>query len=166
MQGVFRTGANAPTNEGEGYPLDENKCRGFSPLLTFLSVLSGSGRPFAESAKILSRALGFPTSATAVQSNSGSAGEQLDDDPYRVIAATKRHQGCHVLLLEMDSTTSPQIQQEEGIGGRESLKQPTEWKMCHVGSIRKLVGGKICEDCMRSFERRRQREYPHPHVPS
>ena len=58
-----------------------DKCRGFSPLLTFLSVLSGSGRPFAESAKILSKALGFPISATAVQSNSESAGEQLDDDP-------------------------------------------------------------------------------------
>jgi hypothetical protein len=50
------------------------------------------------------------------------------------------------MLVQMDSTTSPQIHQEEGIEGRESLKQPTEWKMCHIGNIQRLQKGKLVEE--------------------
>jgi hypothetical protein len=135
---------------GGYYPLDEklglDKCAGFSPLLTFLMVLSGSARPFAESSKFLSKTLGFPISATAVQANTEKARLQLSDEPHKRIAAERRHQSCEVMLVEMDSTTSPQIRQEQGLSGRESLRQPTEWKMCHVGNIQKLRGGKVTQE--------------------
>ena len=47
------------------------------------------------------------------------------------------------MIVQMDSTTTPQITEEEGISGRESLKQPTEWKMCHVGVVQKFSGGEL-----------------------
>lgn len=138
-------------NKEGGYsPLDEmlatDKCGGFSPLMTFLIALLAAGRPFEESARILSKTLGFSVSSTAVQRNSEEAGAQLSDEPLKVINQRKRRQGCDVMLVEMDSTTSPQIHQEDGITGRESLKQPTEWKMCHVGTIQKLRGGQVKDE--------------------
>ncbi len=135
---------------GGYYPLDEklglDKCGGFSPLLTFLQVLFGASRPFEESSELLSKVLGFGVSATAVQWNTENAGGDLSDDPYRVIGSERRRKGSDVMIVEMDSTTSPQIHQEEGIRGRESLKQPTEWKMCHVGTIQKFVGGEVIDE--------------------
>ena len=63
---------------GGYYPLDEklgvDKCGGFSPLLTFLQVLFGASRPFEESSVLISKALGFGVSATAVQWNTENAG--------------------------------------------------------------------------------------------
>lgn len=101
--------------KGGYYPLDErlgvNKCGGFSPFMTFLQVLFGATRPFEESAELLSKALGFSISSTAVQWNTEHAGGQLADDPYGVIEE---------LIVEMDSTTSPQIQLRksgEGVDG-------------------------------------------------
>lgn len=133
--------------EGGYYPLDErlgmDRCRGFSPLLTFLQVLCGASRPFEESGQLLSKALGFGMSATAVQSNTEGAGEQLEDDPYVGIESKWRTQGCEELIVQMDSTTSPQIQVMEGVRGRESLKAPTEYKMCHLGSIQRRRGGVV-----------------------
>jgi hypothetical protein len=133
--------------KGGYYPLDErlgvDKCGKFSPFLTFLQVLFGSTRPFEESAELLSKALGFSISSTALQWNTEHAGEQLDDDPYRVIEESWRMKGCEELIVQMDSTTSPQIQPIEGVTGRESLKAPTEWKMCHVGTVQRLQGGKV-----------------------
>ena len=140
---------------GGYYPLDEllglDKCGGFSPLMTFLQVLFGSSRPFEESGELISEVLGFGVSATAVQRNTEEAGEQLDDNPFHVIDKHQRGRSCEVMIVEMDSTTSPQIHQEEGIRGRESLKQPTEWKMCHVGTIQKFGGGEL--DCEWSVAR-------------
>jgi len=133
--------------KGGYYPLDEKlgveKCGKFSPFLTFLQVLFGSTRPFEESAELLSKALGFSISSTAVQWNTEHAGEQLEDDPYKVIEEKWRMKGCEELIVQMDSTTSPQIQPIEGVTGRESLKAPTEWKMCHVGTVQRLQGGKV-----------------------
>ena len=135
---------------GGYYPLDEklglDKCGGFSPLMTFLQVLFGASRPFEESSELLSKVLGFGVSATAVQWNTETAGGDLSDDPYRVIEDERRRKGCDVMIVEMDSTTSPQIHQEEGITGVESLKQPTEWKMCHVGTIEKFIGGELIDE--------------------
>ena len=42
------------------------------------------------------------------------------------------------MIVEVDGTMSPQIHEEEGITGRESLKQPTEYKECNLISIQKL----------------------------
>jgi len=43
-----------------------------------------------------------------------------------------------LMIVEVDGTMSPQIHEEEGITGRESLKQPTEYKECNLISIQKL----------------------------
>lgn len=133
--------------KGGYYPLDErlgvDKCGGFSPFLTFLQVLFGATRPFEESSVLLSKALGFAISSTAVQWNTENAGGQLDDDPYVVIEERWRRESYEELIVEMDSTTSPQIQPLEGVRGRESLKAPTEWKMCHVGTVQRRQGGKV-----------------------
>ena len=133
--------------KGGYYPLDErlgmDKCGGFSPFLTFLQVLFGSARPFEESSQLLSKALGFPVSSTAVQWNTENAGGQLEDEPYQRIDKGLRSEQCDELVVQMDSTTSPQITSVEGVSGRESLKAPTEWKMCHVGTLQRLKGGKV-----------------------
>jgi hypothetical protein len=95
---------------------------------------------------LISKALGFGVSSTAVQWNTENAGEQLDDNPYHVIDKEHRRSRCEEMIVQMDSTSSPQIHQEEGISGRESLKQPTEYKMCHVGIVQKLTGGELTEE--------------------
>lgn len=119
------------------------KCGKFSPFLTFLQVLFGSTRPFEESAELLSKALVFPISATALQWNTEHAGGQLFDDPYKVIEVRWRMKACEELIMQMDSTTSPQILPMEVVTGRESLKAPTERKMCHVGTVQRLQAGKM-----------------------
>jgi len=127
------------------YPLDEklglDKVHGFSPLLTYLQVLYGSTRPFEESAKLLGEAIGFKLCATAVQRNTEEVGAVLSDDPRRVIEAKKRQTRCATMVVEVDGTTSPQIHEEPGIGGREGLKQPTQWKVCNVVTIQKFNRG-------------------------
>ena len=45
---------------------------------------------------------------------------------------------CELMVVEVDGTTSPQIAEEEGITGRESLKLPTEYKECNVLVVEKL----------------------------
>jgi hypothetical protein len=136
--------------KGGYYPLDERlgmeRCRGFSPLMTFLQVLCGASRPFEESAQLLSKALGFSISSTAVQSNTETAGGQLEDDPYGVIDPRWRSQGPEQLIVQMDSTTSPQIQEAEGVTGRESLKAPTEYKMCHLGVLQRHQAGVVQQE--------------------
>ncbi len=91
---------------GGYYPLDEllgvEKCRGFSPFLTFLQVLFGATRPFEESGELLSKALGFSISSTAVQSNTEHAGNQLDDNPYRANDESWRAKECEELIVQMD----------------------------------------------------------------
>jgi hypothetical protein len=133
--------------EGGYYPLDEvlgmEKCGGFSPYLTFLQVMFGSTRPFEESSQLLSKVLGFSISATAVQNNTEGVGGQLSDEPYERIEKRWRAEGCEEFIVQMDSTTSPQITAMQGVSGRESLKAPTEWKMCHTGTIQRIKGGKV-----------------------
>jgi hypothetical protein len=128
-----------PHLKGGYYPLDERfgieKCRGFSPFPTFLQVMFGSSRLFEESAELLSKALRFSISSAALQWNTEQAGRQLSDDAQRVIEESWRMKGCEEIVVQMDSTTSPQITPLEGVTGRESLKAPTEWKMCHVGTL-------------------------------
>ena len=135
---------------GGYYPLDEklglDKCGGFSPLLTFLQVLFGATRPFEESAGLLSKALGVGISSTAVQWNTENAGSQLEDEPHRVSKDSWRSKGCEEMIVQMDSTTSPQIQGLEGTTGRPSLKAPTEWKMCHVGTLQRRRAGKVKQE--------------------
>ncbi len=143
-----------------GYvPLDEklglDRCSGgFSPLLTFLQVLFGSSRPFAESAQLLSAVLGFPVSPTAVQRNTEGAGARLEDDPYRRIPEAWQQAGCARLIVQMDSTTSPQIQPLEGVSGRAGLKAPTEYKMAHVGTLQRCTaeGRRISEWTVSRYE--------------
>lgn len=124
------------------HPLDEklgvDKCYGFSPLMTYLQTLYGGSRPYEESSRLLGNALGFAVSATAVQRNTEEVGRRLDDEPIRVIDRRRRDRKCKLMVVEMDGTTSPQIHQEKGIEGRESLRQPTEWKQCNVATIQKI----------------------------
>lgn len=135
-----------PHQENRVYIEGQEAVFGFSSLMTFLMVLLGAGRPFEKSSSIFSKALGVPVSSTAVQRNREEAWEQLSDEPYDVIEQKKHRRRFDVMLVEMDSTASPYIHEEEGIVGRESLKQPTEWKMCNVGTAQRLKEGKVCHE--------------------
>ena len=134
--------------EGEGgyCPLDEKLgvggCAGFSPLMTYLQALFGGSEAYATGARRLSAALGFSVSATAVQHNSEMVGERLAFRPFDLLDAKRQSEHCEVMIVEVDGTTSPQIHQEEGVTGRESLKQPTEYKECNLIAIEKRKAGK------------------------
>jgi len=78
-----------------------DKCGGVSPFLTFLQVLFGSTRPLEDSTALLSKAPGFSISSTAVQWDTEHAGEQLKDDPYRVIEEKWRMRECEGLIVQM-----------------------------------------------------------------
>ena len=133
----------AVTGENKGwYPLDErigmDRCAGYSPLMSYLLCFYGSQRPYGDGADALSQTLGFGVSATAVQGNTEMTGKRIDHHPLRVVPLEKQSEACEVMIVEIDGTMSPQIHQEQGITGRESLKQPTEYKECNVISIQKL----------------------------
>ena len=133
----------AIAEESKGwYPLDEkigmDKCAGFSPLMSYLLCFFGSNLPYASGAEKLRQTLGFGVSATAVQRNTERTGERIDHHPLRVIPPRKQSEECRLMIVEVDGTMSPQIHEEEGITGRESLKQPTEYKECNLISIQKL----------------------------
>lgn len=139
-----RPGGYAPLDEKLGF---DRLSGDFSPLLTYLQVLFGSTRPFAESAQLLSAVLGFTVSSTAVQRNTEGTGARLEDDPYRRIPEAWQQSPCERLIVEMDSTTSPQIQPLEGVSGRASLKARTEYKMCHVGTLQRCTAeGKVSSE--------------------
>jgi len=131
---------------GGYYPLDEklgiDGCGGFSPLMTYLQALFGAGESFERSEELLSSSMGFGVSATAIQRNTEATGARIDDRPYRMIGEQKRHESCELMVVEIDGTMSPQIHEEEGFTGRESLKQPTEYKECNVVIVEKHTGGK------------------------
>ena len=59
-----------------------------------------------------------------------------------MIAEEKRSQDCELMVVEIDGAMSPQIHEKEGVTGRESLKQPTEYKECNLVVIDKYKGGK------------------------
>jgi hypothetical protein len=126
---------------GQYSPLDErlglDKCGGYSPLMSFLLSLFGGSEPYAQGERKIGEVCGFLVSATAVQKNTERTGMRLEHHPLKAIPAKKQSEGCELMIVEVDGTMSPQIHQEEGICGREGLKQPTEYKECNVISIEK-----------------------------
>jgi hypothetical protein len=132
------------SDPGGWYPVDEklglDKCLGYSPLMSYLLSSFGASEPFAHAAELLGEALGFPLSATAVQRNTEATGERIPDNPYQLIAAHKAQEKCELMVVEVDGTMSPQILEKDGVSGRESLKQPTEYKECNVVVIEKHNG--------------------------
>jgi hypothetical protein len=131
-------------HKGGYYPLDEklgiDGCGGFSPLMTYLQALFGACESFEHSEELLSSSMGFSVSATAIQRNTEATGARIDDRPYRIIDEKKRHESCELMVVQMDGTMSPQIHEEEGVTGRESLKQPTEYKECNLVIVEKHKG--------------------------
>lgn len=130
-------------NESKGYyPLDEklgmDKCKKFSPFMTYLLTLFGACEAYDPAANKLSKVLGFNVSSTAVQNNTEMTGARLESQPYKVIPDNKQHEECNRMIIEIDGTMSPQIAEKEGIVGRESLKQPTEYKECNIIAIQKF----------------------------
>ena len=138
-----RRGYRIEGEEGRWHPLDEklgvHLCCGYSPLMTYLLSFFGSGESFDPASKKLSAAVGIPISATAVQRNTESVGNKLENRPLRSIEAKHQNTLSDLMIVEIDGTTSPQIKEIEGITGRESLKQPTEYKECNVVVIEKLA---------------------------
>ena len=137
-----RRGYRIEGQRGRWHPLDEklglHVCCGYSPLMTYLLSLFGSGEAFEPGARKLSTAVGIAISATALQHNTETVGRQMDDRPLRSIDSTRQNTSCDLMVVEIDGTTSPQIKEVEGVSGRESLKQPTEYKECNVVVIEKF----------------------------
>jgi hypothetical protein len=132
--------------QGGWSPLEEklglDRCLGYSPLMSYLLTSFGGSEAFARGSQLLSEALGFPISATAVQRNTEAAGDRIPDNPCQMISAKKTNQKSELMVVEVDGTISPQILEKPGVTGRESMKQPTEWKECNVVVIQKLNQGK------------------------
>jgi hypothetical protein len=126
-------------------PLDEklglDRCLGYSPLMSYLLASFGASEPFGRASELLSEALGFKVGPTAVQRNTEAVGERISDNPYKMIGAKKAQEACEVMVVQVDGTISPQILEKQGLSGRESLKQPTDWKECNVVVIQKILGG-------------------------
>lgn len=131
------------TGGGSVYPLDERigitRCFAFTPLMTYLQALFGAGDPYQISATRLSAALGFGVSATAVEHNTEGTGACLERRPRRLLEG--RDEACDLMHIEMDGTMSPQIKEEQGITGRASVRNPTEYKECNVGVVEKYRKG-------------------------
>jgi hypothetical protein len=129
---------------GSYCPLDEKVrmevCGGFSPLLSYLIAAHAVTDSYQTSAKLLSETIGFRVSSTAVQRNTELIGEQLPDCAYEAVPAQKIDEPCELMVVEIDGTMTPQIVEKEGLSGRESLKQPTEYKECNVLVIEKYRG--------------------------
>jgi hypothetical protein len=109
--------------------------------MSYLLTSFGASEPFARASQLLNEALGFTVSPTAVQRNTEAVGERISDNPYALIDSKRGQQACEVMVVQVDGTISPQILEKEGLRGRESLKQPTDWKECNVVVIQKNVGG-------------------------
>jgi hypothetical protein len=77
-------------------------------------------------------------SETALQRNTEAVGYRMETRPLRRIDVCHQNESCDLMIVEVDGTTSPQIHQEQGINGRESLKQPTEYKECNVVVVEKF----------------------------
>lgn len=131
---------------GGWYPIDEklglDRCLGYSPLMSYLIASFGASEPYGRASQLLSEALGFTLSATAIQRNTEAAGQRIGDNPHQLISASKAQESCEVMVVEVDGTISPQITEKQGVSGRESLKLPTEWKQCNVAVIEKYRHGK------------------------
>ncbi len=130
--------------EGGWSPLDEklglDRCLGYSPLMSYLLSSFGASEAFGRAAQLLGEAVGFSVSATAVQRNTEAVGDRIPDNPHAMVDAQRGQQPCEVMVVEVDGTISPQILEKQGVHGRESLKQPTDWKECNVVVVQKLRG--------------------------
>jgi hypothetical protein len=135
--------------EGGWYPLDEklgtNYAGRFSPLMTYLQALFGASESYERSEELLSESIGFHVSATAIQRNTEMTGARIDGSPYRIIPGEKREEGCEMMVVAIDGTMSPQIREKEGVLGRKSLREPTEYKECNLLVVEKHTGGE-CRD--------------------
>ena len=81
--------------------------------------------------------MGINVSATAVETNTERVGRSIDSRPIKSIPTHKQNEASDLMIVEMDATTSPQIKESPGIKGRESMKLPTEYKMCNCFVIQK-----------------------------
>ena len=142
-----RRGYYIPEERSGYYPLDEklgmDLCGRYSPLMSYLLSFFGSCEAYSPAGKKLSAALGFGVSSTAVQNNTEKTGNRLDHHPFGSIPDKKQSEPCDLMIVEIDGTMSPRIREEEGISGRESLKQPTEYKECNVIAIEKSRKGAV-----------------------
>ena len=90
-----RRGYRTQGGEGRWHPMDEklgvHRCCGYSPLMTYLLSLFGSGEAFDPASKKLSVAVGISISATAVQRNTESIGSKLEYRPLRSIEAARQN---------------------------------------------------------------------------
>lgn len=124
------------------HPLDEalgiDRCCGYTPLMSYLVTSFGADEPYGRAAKKLSRSLGFTVSETAVQRNTEAIGARMEERPLKRIDPCRQNEGCDLMIVEVDGTTSPQIHQEPEIDGRAALKQPTEYKECNVVVVEKF----------------------------
>jgi hypothetical protein len=135
---------------GGGYcPVDEKlgvkECVGFTPLMSYLLCLYGGCESYEAGAHKLSETLGFGVSSTGVQRNTEKVGARIDSSPYERIGDEKQGESCETMVVEIDGTMSPQIREQEGITGRESLKQLTEYKECNVVVIEKHNSGEALQ---------------------
>lgn len=135
-QYLHKSGQYSPLDEKLGLDL----CKGFSPLLSYLQSLAGSEDAFGKAAGNLSEALGFKVSATAVQNNTEAVGQRIPEHPFQMISDQKMNETSDLMVVEIDGTMSPQIHEQEGVEGRESLKQPTEYKECNLIVVKKYLG--------------------------
>ena len=120
-------------------------CFGFSPLMTFLICLLGADESYARAAQKLEAVLGFKVSSTAVQRTTEKTGERIPDDPDALIDEQRQRQPCSLMVVEVDGTTSPQITEQEGVTGRDSLRAPTCYKECNLVVIEKHADDKVVD---------------------
>jgi len=127
-------------------PLDEKlgftNCTSYSPLMTLLISEFGAELSFLKSSKLLSDALGFKISSTAVQNNTEHTGEIIPEAPKDYLSDETNEDEYDTVIVEVDGTTSPQIKETEGKTGRESLKEPTEYKECNIITVERKKNGK------------------------
>jgi hypothetical protein len=126
-------------------PMDEklglDRCLGFSPLMSYLLSSFGGSEAFGRAAQLLSEALGFTVSTTGVQCNTEAVGERIPDNPHVMISAQRGQKPLRVDGRGGGQHYRSQILEKQGLKGRESLKQPTDWKECNVVVIQKLQAG-------------------------
>lgn len=144
---ISRRCYNYVNEKGGVCPLDikigMKNCFGFSPLMTYLQSLYGGELSYAQSSKKLSKTLGFSISSTAIQRNTEMVGEIIPENPIEIISSKNQNAESDLMLVEIDGTMSPQIQEIEGKTGIESLKAPTEYKEANIVVIEKYSNNKI-----------------------
>ena len=109
--------------------------------MTYLICMPGADLSYAGASKEVEAVLGFKVSSTAVQRTTEKTGERVPEDPVDVIDE-QRQQACTLMVVEVDGTTSPQITEQKGVTGRDSLQAPTCYKGRNLVVIEKYLGEK------------------------